>query len=310
MITPELQAALDDCAEQERLQRVLQRARAAESLAESQLADAKGRAHLEANDVAKLESLSPTRIWSALRGRWDTDFDRELAEAQEAEYRAASAQQALATAAANRQQALNQLAALGDPQDRKQKALAGEEARLRAAAGSAADQLLEIAQQLAAGSAQLTEIDQALAAEQRARHDLEAAAKHLEDASGWASFDTFLGGGMLTDMAKYSKMDEATARLRAADASLRHLSAELADVRMAKVDGLDVDALGQLFDVWFDNLFSDWSVLDRINRAGTQVSHALQTLAVVRERLQQRRAGVAHTQQTLAEAREQVLFTR
>ena len=309
MITPELQAALDACAEQERLQRVLERARAAESLAESQLADATVRADLEAKDVAKLESLSPTRIWSALRSHWDADFDREQAELDQAEYRVASARAALGVAAANRQQVLNQLAALGDPQSRRANALAREESRLRASAGSGADQLLEIAQQLAAGNAQLTEIDEALAAEQQARHDLTAAAGSLESAAGWAGVDTFLRGGVLTDMAKYQRMDEATAYLRAADASLRHLSAELADVGMPKLDELNVDTLGQVFDVWFDNLFSDWSVHERINRARGQVAQALQALTTVHGRLQQRRAEVVGSQQTLSQAREQVLLT-
>lgn len=309
MITPELQAALDACAEQERLQRVLDRARSAESLAESQLADATLRAGLEAKDVAKLESLSPTRIWSALRGQWDADFDREQAELQQAEYRVASAEDALAIATANSRQVLNQLAALGDPQSRREKALASEESRLRASAGSASAQLLEIAQQLAGGKAQLTEIDEALAAESRARHDLAAAAEQLDAASTWAGVDTFLRGGILTDLAKYQRMDVATARLRAADASLRLLSAELADVGMPKLDELGDDTLAQVFDVWFDNLFSDWSVHERINRARSQVAQALQALTIVNGRLQQRRTEVAGSQQTLARAREQVLLT-
>lgn len=78
--------------------------------------------------------LGPTRIWSVLRGHWDADFDREQAELDQAEYRVSSAQNAVTIAAANRQQVLNQLAALGDPQSRREKALAREESQLRASA--------------------------------------------------------------------------------------------------------------------------------------------------------------------------------
>ena len=46
----------------------------------------------------------------------------------------------------------------------------------------------------------------------------------------------------------------------------RRLARELADVGVrSTVERLQVDGLTRTFDVWFDNIFTDWSVKSRIS---------------------------------------------
>lgn len=74
---------------------------------------------------------------------------------------------------------------------------------------------------------------------------------------------------------KYGRTDEATAQLRRADEALSASSRELAGVRMAAVRGVEVGEMTRMFDVWFDNIFSDWAVRDRIRDAADRTRQAI-----------------------------------
>ena len=43
---------------------------------------------------------------------------------------------------------------------------------------------------------------------------------------------------------------------------------------MAGVGGIEVSTMAQAFDVWFDNIFSDWSVRNRITEAAQRTDAA------------------------------------
>jgi hypothetical protein len=107
-------------------------------------------------------------------------------------------------------------------------------------------------------------------------------------------------------MMKYSRIDEATAQLRLADEALRTFSRELADVRMAAVRGVEVGEMTRVFDVWFDNIFSDWAVRDRIRDAtertrlaGAAVDEALHRVSARGRDVQVRVAGLTAERERL-----------
>ena len=202
------------------------------------------------------------------------------------------------------------LAALGDVEARRTTALEAEEARLLGSGGSVSAQLLEVSEQLAAVRTQLTEVNQARAAGSQAQQELELTAKLLGSAQDWGTFDVFLGGGLLTDMVKYERIDAATERLRAANTALKRFAAELDDVGLADVDAIELTDLDRTFDVWFDNIFSDWSVLDRITQATERTQRALNAVGTAAERLQQRKFELAALERTLSQARERLILDR
>jgi len=74
---------------------------------------------------------------------------------------------------------------------------------------------------------------------------------------------------------RYGRTDEATAQLRRADEALSASSRELAGVRMAAVRGVEVGEMTRMFDVWFDNIVSDWAVRDRIRDASDRTRQAI-----------------------------------
>jgi len=308
VITPELQTALDDCAEHDRLLRRLEQARAEELRALDAFRSAQAGVQGDQADVKALESFSPTRIWAALHGTRTSRLERERAELAAAQHTAAAAENVLAIASAARDQAEAALAALGDVAHRRTEALAVEEARLRSSGDPASPQLHEIGEQLASTGAERREVAEAIGAAQRARQSLEDATQSLGGAEDLADLDVWVGGGFLADMAKYDRMDAATQSLRVADAGMKRLSAELADLGLASVGGVEVDELTRTYDVWFDNIFTDWTVRRRIVEARDRTARAMDAVDAAAERLAERERQLASLAATLSAARERVLL--
>ncbi len=62
--------------------------------------------------------------------------------------------------------------------------------------------------------------------------------------------------------------------------------------------------------VWFDNIFSDWSVLDRITRATERTQRAINAVATAAQHLQQRKFELVALERTLSQARERLILDR
>ncbi|WP_193609728.1 hypothetical protein [Nocardioides lijunqiniae] len=303
----ELAAATNALAEHERLHAREERCREDVADAARVAAQARASALAEAADVRALETYSPTRIWAALRGARDTELQAEQAEQQAAEYAAAQADARLAQVEAELATVRAARQALGDVRTRREQALEAKERLLREADTQAGTELAGLADRLGFVRSHLTELREASAAAEGAAHRLAAAADLLSRAGDWATYDTFLGGGMLTDAVKYDRMDQAQQRLREADAALRHLSAELVDVGVAEVDGVEVDGMTRTFDVWFDNIFSDWAVRDRIADARRRTTSAQERVAKVRADLDRRIGAAEADERALAARREELV---
>lgn len=277
------------------------------SQAEAALVKAASTRDDEAADVATLDSWSPTRIWTGLRGSRDADLSREQAELQAAEYTVATAEQRRAAAHAELEQVETSIRALGDPEARYAAALDAKEARLVAGESGPSGELVEIARRLGTLVAERREIEEADTAGREAFTHLDAAVQLLEKARSWSTWDTFGGGGMLTDAIKYDRMDQAAVSLREADARLRKLRVELADVDLSGVPDVGVDVLLQTFDVWFDNIFSDWSVRSRIADAHAAASRARHDVQQVAGVLKGRRSETDWETEQLTNRRTEIL---
>ena len=118
------------------------------------------------------------------------------------------------------------------------------------------------------------EIQEAVAAGERALDSLRAAEKSLNSAGGWGLFDMF-GGGMSPTMIKQSKINDARGELEAARYALRSFEKELQDVSRAVDLRIDIGSFLSFADFFFDNFFVDWMVQSKIDQAKSQVSQAI-----------------------------------
>jgi hypothetical protein len=137
---------------------------------------------------------------------------------------------------------------------------------------------------------QLRELDEAIAAGENAMGQIEYISGCLGSAENWGTWDLF-GGGLISDMAKHSHLDEAQSGAELLQVLLSRFKTELADVRIdARLGAVNVDGFLRFADYFFDGLIADWSVLNRIRdsqdsvyRVGQQVGDALSKLQTLRE---------------------------
>lgn len=239
--------------------------------AQARVTTAEGRLSAENADVEKLEGMSFARIKAAMSGTKQDDLAREKAEVRAAQYSVAEARERLRGATSEVESVEARLAELGDVDAHYLRAKEARERFLIGAGGGTADRLTSVAHETGVAEGRLQQIDEALEAARQAGTRLGEAHALLGSARSWASWDTFGGGGLITDMVKYNKIDKAADLMRAADAALVHLSRELADVGVTGVGGIGISELSRGMDVWFDNIFSDWAVHNRITDAAARV---------------------------------------
>ena len=270
--------------------------------AEQQLVQAAAVADTESDDVAKLESWSPTRVLASLRGSRDDDLRRERAEADRAAYDLARARDARDRLADEARDTTRRIDMMGDI-DRRREKLRTAVLRLEAEAGGpGAEQAARLAERVGVLVDGVRELEEAKAAADDARQVLAEAASLLDSAGAWSTYDTFFGGGLIADAVKHDKLDRAQRLMQHADRAMRRLSRELADLGQGPVGGLGITDGLAFFDVWFDNIISDWMVRDRIAQAGSSISSARSTVDEVRSGL---RAALTQQRDALAAARRE-----
>jgi hypothetical protein len=244
----------------------------------------------EERDVDKLEHLSLTRVLASLRGARDDVLARERAEADAARYRLAQARAGLDALRRELEAASARLAELASAPATYAQVLKDKEAHLSSSGDPRGQRLLVLADERGRLGAELVELDQAGQAAGAARRALAVVRDKLGDASGWSTYDTFFGGGMFSSAVKHHRMDEAAQAAAYADRCIALLRTELADVAGMGLTApqLAMDGMTRFVDVWFDNVFTDLAVRNRIKQAQENVANSDRMVAEVGARLRHR----------------------
>lgn len=311
---PALAALADDvrsaAADRERRSQLHAHLRVAEQLVITRRAELqpleKAQAAEEA-DVRRLEGISPARLWATIRGDVEERVAVEQAEADAAAAATVAARARLDHAVGEVQRVRRELGTLGDVEARYAGALDAYEAGLEVAGAPQATELAHLSENLGRVSAEQREIDEAAGALSDATAALDHALGRLESAGGWATYDTFFGGGMVADLIKHGRIDEATRAFVAVNRSLERLSVELADLDLPAVRGAQISEGLAVFDVLFDNILSDWMVQSRIAEARGRARDLRAMLASLAEELSDRAARAAGVAAALTARREEIL---
>ncbi len=122
-------------------------------------------------------------------------------------------------------------------------------------------------------STQLAETEEAIHAADRVISAASSALGHLDSAEGWATYDVWSRGGILSHMAKYEHIDDAQAQMNHLSSLIRDFESELKDVNMHQVcQTVGIDSTTRAVDFWFDNIFTDLNVRDKIREDISQVN--------------------------------------
>ena len=243
----------------------------------------------EQADVDALERSGLSRLFYQFTGKLEEKLDKETAQAMAAalEYQTAAAQLRALQGDVDRCQ--RELAGLYHCEEDYQQALEERSRELKAQGGSDGGAVCLLEEELARLEAQDREIGEAISAAQAADITADSILDTLNSAEGWGTWD-MVGGGLLADLAKHDYLDSAQAQLTQLQIDLRRLRSELLDVDVSADFQISVDGFLRFADFFFDGLFVDWAVLDRIHEAQQQVDQVRLQIQGIMENLRRMRA--------------------
>lgn len=278
---------------------------------EAELGALRDKAGGERADVERLEGMSLARVLASLAGSRDERLARERAEADAARYRVTESLARLDAVRGELAAAGARLAALESAPRGYAAVLDEKERYLTGSGDQRGAALMRLADERGRLTAELKETGEAIGAADAAAAALAAVRDSLQSASGWSTYDTWFGGGMIASSVKHDRMDEAARAAAVADQRLAVLRVELADVA-----GPDVGTAAQLAlsggtrfaDVWFDNFFTDLAVADRIRQAQRQVAGSAEAVERLRSGLTAR-ASAAEARLAAIDSERRELLT-
>lgn len=231
----------------------------------------------EAKDVEQLTGKSLQSVYHKIRGNYDSQLKKEMQERHEAELQLDFKKQEherlqLEIQNLQREQSLYHACQRNYDQlfqDRLNELVSNNSPNPKAK-----ELLLGLQNDVDTTIAQIKELEEAIRAGERVNASLNQACDHLKSASSWGTFD-IVGGGLITDIAKHSKIDDARSSLAKAQRELRAFRTELADVSMNISISIDIGSFTTFADYVFDDIFSSISVKSKISDAQNDVSSAL-----------------------------------
>ena len=302
-----VRAAAENRARQRPLPVQLETTEALVATRRDELAQLQQALQVELSEVRRLEEATLTKLWATLRGNTADRLAIERAEADVAAIAVASAQSRLDRAIAEDERVRREHDALRGADRAYADALAAYEAAVLAVGGRDAEELTALAEQLGVTQARRREVAEAVDALNAARTALDTALAKLDSAGGWSTYDTFFGGGLVSDMVKHSSINDATEAFREVNRALERLSVELADIGGAAIDGVEVSQTLAVFDVLFDNIVSDWMVRERISEAKSRAEDLRRRLSQLAGELDGEAVAISARADKLLRRREEIL---
>lgn len=226
----------------------------------------------EQEDVERLEGRSLANYFFQVIGKMDDKLDQERQEAYAAKVKLDVAERELALIEADVADIQKQLSDIRVAEAHYAEGLKKKRSALKESGAAAADQIIETEQKIAAWEAQRKEIREAISAGHSARGTADRILSELESADNWNTWDILGGGGIITHMAKHGHLDEAQNMVSQLQSQLRRFKTELADIQISAAMQVNVDGFLRFADYFFDGLFADWAVGNRISQSHSSVS--------------------------------------
>lgn len=226
--------------------------------------------HKEEADVDRLERTTATSILYSLLGKKETTLKQEQREAYAAKLKYDAAVSQLDDCRLR----INKLQIERDGLDHCKEDYKAVFLKLKALLQEIpidGEKLFALEQQYGDITGQLQELDEAIGAGNAAMEQIRNIENSLSSAESWGTWD-LMGGGMISDIAKHSRLDEAQAGAERLQILLSRFRTELADVYIsAEMGAVNIDGFLRFADYFFDGLIADWSVLSRIQQSQDSV---------------------------------------
>ena len=237
-------------------------------------------------DVEKLDSTNIVSVFYSITGKLEDKKEKEQREAlsaklkyDQANYDLYSIQEEILKLEEERENYKGCFNEFNSLYEQKKEVLIRTDA-------ASASKILEIRDRIEGSKRNLKELREAVSAGQSAVNSLDIALDSLGSAQGWGTWDLF-GGGLISDLAKHSHIDDASREVERAHHHLRRFKTELADVRINYDIRFETDGFAKFADFFFDGLIADWFMQSKINNSYDSVSDVKNQVNSVLYKLQQ-----------------------
>lgn len=238
----------------------------------------------EQSDVERLEGRSLASFFYNVIGKMDEQLNKERQEAYAASVKYDAAARELEAAENDLRQYEAEHNDLRGCENQYEATLREKSAAVKAAGGATAEEILKLEERHTFLEHQKKELREAISVGNAALSTARQVLDSLDNAEGWGTWD-LLGGGLLADMAKHSHLDEAQGAIERLQSQLRRFKTELADVTIHADMQVNVDGFLRFADYFFDGLFADWAVMDKISQSQSQVQSTKNQIEQVLSRL-------------------------
>ena len=225
----------------------------------------------EQEDVEKLEGRSLANYFYNVIGKLDDKLDAERQEAYAARVKLDAAERELAAVDRELETLRKQCGELLGIEQVYQAELVKKRQSLKNAGTPAGTEILELEEAIAFLKSQKKELSEAAAAGRKALSIVDRVLSELDDADDWNTWDILGGGGLITHMAKHGHLDDAQSLVEELQGQLRRFKTELADINVQANLQVNIDGFLRFADYFFDGLFADWAVGDRISESQSSV---------------------------------------
>ena len=260
----------------------------------------------EQADVDRLERTSLSSVFYAMLGKKEEMLDKEKVEAYAAKVKCDSAVEELKVLEDDLQQREAQLRDLIDCEQQYHALLQEKREAIKATDSLDAERIIQIEQQIAEQKNHKKEIKEAISAGTLALGAAISIVSSLDSAQSWGTYD-LVNGGLIAGMAKHSYLDEAQNKVITLQSQLRKFKTELTDVTIHAEMKVNVDGFLRFADYFYDGLFADWVVLDRIGQSKSSVVAVKTKIESALSKLKRMDAAVGQMIQQLEMERDSIV---
>ena len=231
----------------------------------------------EQKDVDRLEGRSLAALFYDAIGKKGEKLDKEIGEAYAAVAKYDSAAHELRVVNEDIAKYETEVRGLSNCEKEYNRILEEKAEAIKKSGTAYAQEMLDMEEQIAQLDSKKKEIDEANSAGKEALRRAEDVLAKLNEAHDWGIWD--LGkGGLISSLAKHSALDEAQESLKELQIQLRRFKTELADVTIHADVRVSIDDSLRSADLFFDNVFTDWAVLNKIEESQTQAKSAIKQI--------------------------------
>lgn len=241
----------------------------------------------EEADVARLEGRSLAAFFYNVVGQMDAKLSQERREAYAARVKYDAAVRELQSVEQDLTACSAELASLSLCEEHYRMCLEEKAAAIKVSGSGQGLEILRLETCLQTLECQLLELNEAADAGNSALFTAKSIESTLENAGSLSTWDIF-GCGLSVDSAAHHRLDDGQAMIEKLQIQLCRFRTELMDVCIDADIQISMVDFDRFADSFFDGLFADWVVMDRIDQARAQVRRVTAQIEYVLGQLDER----------------------